>query len=130
MLRYTDIMGNKIDKVQTAIDRLKSFEPPDGYYLAFSGGKYSVCIKALADMASVKYDAVYNVTTVDPPELVRFIKYQHPDVAFRRPKLTMRQLIVKKGMMPTRTQRYCCAELKEGGGKVADNQLFIGEEEK
>jgi len=27
------------DKVQKAIDRLKMFEPPDGYFLAFSGGK-------------------------------------------------------------------------------------------
>jgi len=27
------------DKIQKAIDRLKAFEPPDGYYLAFSGGK-------------------------------------------------------------------------------------------
>lgn len=31
-------------------------------------------IKALADMASVKYDAHYNITSVDPPELVRFVK--------------------------------------------------------
>ena len=117
MLRYTDIMGSKIDKVQTAIDRLKAFEPPEGYYLAFSGGKDSVCIKALANMAGVKYDAHYNVTTVDPPELVRFIKSQHPDVIFNRPKLNMKQLIIKKGMMPTRIIRYCCAELKEGSGE-------------
>lgn len=34
------------DKVQVAIDRLKAFEPPEGYYLAFSGGKDSVVIKA------------------------------------------------------------------------------------
>ena len=62
------------DKVQVAIDRLKTFEPPEGYYLAFSGGKDSVVIKALADMAQVKYDAHYNLTSVDPPELVQFIK--------------------------------------------------------
>lgn len=29
------------DKVQIAIDRLKAFEPPEGYYVAFSGGKDS-----------------------------------------------------------------------------------------
>ena len=27
------------DKVATAIQRLRTFEPPEGYYLAFSGGK-------------------------------------------------------------------------------------------
>ena len=26
------------DKVRRAIERLKAFEPPEGYYLAFSGG--------------------------------------------------------------------------------------------
>lgn len=36
-----DLMGNKRDKVQIAIDRFRAFEPPDGYYLAFSGGKDS-----------------------------------------------------------------------------------------
>lgn len=64
----------KIDKVQQAIDRFKAFEPEDGYYLAFSGGKDSVVIKRLAEMANVKFDAHYNITSVDPPELVKFIK--------------------------------------------------------
>lgn len=27
------------DKVAIAIQRLRTFEPPEGYYLAFSGGK-------------------------------------------------------------------------------------------
>ena len=26
-----------IDKVQVAIDRIKTFEPPEGYYVAFQG---------------------------------------------------------------------------------------------
>ena len=37
LIEYT-VFGT-VDKVQIAIDRLKHFEPPDGYYLAFSGGK-------------------------------------------------------------------------------------------
>lgn len=102
-------------KVAVAIQRLKSFEPPDGYWLAFSGGKDSVVIKALADMAGVKYEAHYSLTTVDPPELVRFIK-TFPDVTIDRPALTMWQLIVNKGTPPLRMSRYCCTELKESGG--------------
>lgn len=106
------------DKVEVAIDRLKSFEPQEGYYLAFSGGKDSVVIKALADMAEVKYDAHYNVTSVDPPELVQFVK-TFKDVSFDRPldengnQITMWNLIPKKKMPPTRIVRYCCADLKE-----------------
>lgn len=103
--------------MQVAIGRLREYEPPEGYYLAFSGGKDSVTIKALADMAGVKYDAHYNITNVDPPELVQFIKREHPDVMRERPKITMWRMIVKNGMPPTRMVRYCCKYLKETGGE-------------
>lgn len=120
MLHQLNIHGK--DKVQVAIDRLKAFEPKEGYYLAFSGGKDSVVIKALADMAGVKYDAHYNLTSVDPPELVQFIK-TFDDVIIDRPKdkdgnqITMWNLIPRKKMPPTRIIRYCCKDLKEWGGK-------------
>ena len=61
-------------KAEIAIARLQNFEPPDGYYLAFSGGKDSVTILALAKQAGVKFDAHYHYTTCDPPELVQFIR--------------------------------------------------------
>ena len=110
------------DKVEVAIGRLKAFEPKEGYYLAFSGGKDSVVIKALADMAEVKYDAHYNLTSVDPPELVRFIKtFDDVQIDIPRDKdgkqITMWNLIPKKKMPPTRIVRYCCKELKEWGGQ-------------
>jgi phosphoadenosine phosphosulfate reductase len=105
-----------LEKVQVAIERIKAFEPDDGYYLCFSGGKDSVVIKALADLAGVRYDAHYNVTTVDPPELVRFICKHHADVELVRPKKNMFKLIGEHCIPPTRTVRYCCKELKEAGG--------------
>lgn len=121
MIHQLDIEGR--DKVDKAVMRLQAYEPPEGYYLCFSGGKDSVVIKALADMAGVKYDAHYNVTSVDPPELVRFIKKCYPDVAWDFPRdkegnrISMWTLIPKKKMPPTRIARYCCAVLKERGGK-------------
>lgn len=113
---------NGKDKVEVSIERFQTFEPPEGYFLAFSGGKDSVVIKALADMAGVKYDAHYNVTSVDPPELVRFVK-SFDDVSFDRPldkdghQITMWNLIPKKKMPPTRIARYCCEHLKESSGE-------------
>ena len=112
----------EIDMVQRAIDRLKAFEPKEGYRLAYSGGKDSIVIKRLAEMAGVKFEAHYSVTSVDPPELVRFIKKQK-DVCFDIPKdkngkpITMWNLIVKNKIPPTRIARYCCADLKEAAGK-------------
>ena len=78
--------GQVQTKVGNAIKRLQSFEPPEGYYVAFSGGKDSQCIYHLCQMAGVKFDAHYNVTSVDPPELVHFIKRQYPDVIFDFPR--------------------------------------------
>lgn len=126
MLRETDLMGVTHDKVQRAIDRLRAFEPPEGYYVAFSGGKDSQCIYHLCKQAGVKFDAHYNVTSVDPPELVRFIRSQYPDVSRDIPHdkdgkpVTMWTLIVKNGMPPTRFARYCCKQLKEpeGAGRL------------
>ena len=37
-------------KVESAIQRLKSFEPPEGYYVAFSGGKDSQCVYHLCKL--------------------------------------------------------------------------------
>lgn len=110
------------EKVTKSIERLKAFEPPEGYYLAFSGGKDSVVCKHLLELAGVKYDATYRVTSVDPPELVRFIKEVHPDVKREVPRdsdnkpITMWNLIPRKMFPPTRIARYCCQHLKESGG--------------
>ena len=114
--------GEIRDKVEMSIKRLQAFCPPEGYYLAFSGGKDSQCIYHLAKMAGVKFDAHYNVTSIDPPELVRFIKTHYPDVEFVHPKdrngkpVTMWTLIPEKGIPPTRIVRYCCEELQESNG--------------
>ena len=104
------------DKVSIAINRLQAFEPQEGYYLAFSGGKDSQTIYHLAKEAGVKFDAHYNITGIDPPELVYFIRKKYPDVQRHIYKKSMFQLIEDWGL-PTRRRRFCCAELKEHGGE-------------
>lgn len=103
------------DKVEIAIKRLKTFEPKNGYYLAFSGGKDSIVIKHLAEQAGVKFETHYHVTTVDPPELVKFIKKYHSDVIMDLPKEPLLKCAERYGL-PLRTHRWCCALYKERGG--------------
>ena len=115
--------GHLRDKVEAAISRLRMFEPEEGYYLAFSGGKDSQCVYHLAKKAGVKFDAHYAVTSVDPPELVQFIKANYPDAWEGREHqyndgkpLTMWNLISAHSIPPSRNVRYCCKDLKETGG--------------
>ena len=106
-----------IKKEKRAIQYLKAFEPSEEpYYLCYSGGKDSDCIRILAHLAGVQHDIEHNHTTVDAPETVKYIR-SIPNVHINYPDLTMWQLIVKKMMPPTRTARYCCEILKEHGGK-------------
>lgn len=111
-----DLWGGDGDKVRMAIERLRTYEPPEGYYLAFSGGKDSQTIYHLAQEAGVKFEPHYAVTTVDPPELLRFIREHYPEVVWDRPERGMYRLIVDNRMPPTRLARYCCKALKEDKG--------------
>jgi phosphoadenosine phosphosulfate reductase len=108
----SDILQEKVD---LSVGRLRHFEPSEGYWLAFSGGKDSCVLRRLADLSGVRYDAHYSVTTIDPPELVRFIRSVHPDVRWERPERPFLRVLPKKGF-PLRQSRWCCDLYKERGG--------------
>lgn len=113
-----------MQKEKDAIERLKAFEPKDGepYYLCYSGGKDSDVIRILAQLAGVRHEIHHNLTTVDAPETIAYIK-TIPGVMIDKARYddgtpkTMWNLIPKKKLPPTRLMRWCCAELKEAGGK-------------
>lgn len=91
-----------------------------GYYLAFSGGKDSQALYHIAELAGVKFDAHMNLTSVDPPEVIRFVKQAYHEVDLIKPKKSIYQLAVEKQILPTMRVRWCCAEYKEmsGAGRV------------
>lgn len=87
-----------------------------GFHVAFSGGKDSQVLLALVEMSGVKYHAEMQVTSVDSPNLMRFVRKHYPQVKLNLPKRNMRKLILDKGMLPIRNARFCCSELKEQAG--------------
>lgn len=96
------------------------YDPENGFYLAFSGGKDSQVLYHLAKMAGVKFKAHMNLTSVDPPDVIRFVKRNYPDVELIKPKMSIYDMALKKHLLPTRRLRWCCAKYKEmsGAGKV------------
>ena len=133
-LRENTLFGN-IDKVKTAIMRIKEFEPialninPAGYYVCTSGGKDSSVIQELCIMAGVRCEFVHQHTSVDHPETVYFIRKEQKRIVdlgysftieiprgLDGKQKTMWSGIYKKGL-PTRRARWCCSDLKESGGK-------------
>lgn len=114
-------------KIEYSVDLIRKSEklalrldPENGFYNTFSGGKDSQCLYHLVKMAGVKAKTHMNLTSVDPPEVIRFVKTHYPDVQLIKPKMSIYDMAKKKCILPTRVLRWCCAEFKEtsGAGKV------------
>jgi len=122
---------NLTEKIEYSINLLKKSEktalemdPENGFYLAFSGGKDSQVLYHLAVMGGGKFKAHMNLTSVDPPEVIRFVKQHYPEVELIKPKMSIYDMAKKKGCLPTRHVRWCCEEFKEKFG--ADKVTLIG----
>lgn len=108
------------EKIDYSIDLIRrgerlalALDPVKGYQVAFSGGKDSQVVLELVKMAGVKYEAVHNVTGIDSPTTMHFIRDYYPEVRLSHPKENFFQL-VEKYNLPMITKRYCCSRLKEG----------------
>lgn len=109
-------LSYSIDLLQRAEKLALRLDPENGFYLAFSGGKDSQALYHVAKMAGVKFKAHMNLTSVDPPELIRFVRKHYPDVELIKPEMSIYEVAKKKHILPTRTKRWCCAVYKETSG--------------
>ena len=109
-----------IDLIRKSEKMALRLDPVDGFYNTFSGGKDSQCLYHLVKLSGVKAKTHMNLTSVDPPEVIRFVKTQYPDVELIKPKMSIYDMAKKKHILPTMRVRWCCAEFKEtsGAGKV------------
>lgn len=123
-------------KLQHSVDLLRkaevlalSYAPEEGYTLGVSGGKDSQCLYHVTKLANVKFTPKMSLTSVDPPEVVRFMKQEYPDVVLLKPKDSIYNLAVRHRMLPTKKVRWCCADYKEGVGAGSVTLTGVRKEE-
>jgi len=68
-------------------------------------------------MSGVPYELHYNITGMDPPEVIYFMRKNYPELHWDKYEKSMFRLIIENHMPPTRIMRYCCSHLKERGGE-------------
>ena len=93
-IRYSVALIRKSEKMALRLD------PENGFYNTFSGGKDSQVLYYLVKLAGVKHKTHMNLTSVDPPEVVRFVKTQYPDVELIRPRISIYELAKEERMLP------------------------------
>lgn len=111
---------HSVELLQKAEKLALRYDVTDGFFLAFSGGKDSQALYHVAVLGGVKFKAHMNFTSVDPPQVIRFVRQQYPDVVTHAPEKSIYQFAVEYGILPSMRIRWCCQELKEqaGAGKV------------
>lgn len=113
-------MLHSVELLQKAEKIALNYDAENGYYLAFSGGKDSQALFHMTQLAGVRFQGHMNLTSVDPPEVIRFVKKNYHEVELIKPGKSIFQIAVEKQILPTMRVRWCCAEYKEtaGAGKV------------
>lgn len=108
---------HSVDLLRKAEKLALAYDQENGFYLSFSGGKDSQCLYHIAKMAGVRFKTHMGLTSVDPPEVIRFVRKQYPDVDMIKPSISIYNKAVNEGVLPTRLMRWCCRVYKEGIGQ-------------
>lgn len=105
------------------------YDPENGFYNTFSGGKDSQALYYIVKMSGVKFQTHMSLTSVDPADVVRFVKTEYPSVIRHKPQISIYNKAIEIGLLPTMTKRWCCSEYKEIGGAGKVNLIGIRREE-
>lgn len=124
------------EKIESSIALIRSMVlsakelHPHGFYVCFSGGKDSIVLAKLFEMAGVAYKLHYNNVTIDPPELVQFIKREYPQAEWHSVGVPLPlYMALKSNGPPTRLARWCCEIYKEQGGSGYFKAIGVRAEE-
>lgn len=115
-----ETMYDKSIELIRGMEELALYRNPKGYIVGYSGGKDSDVLVELFRRSGVKFSVIHNHTTLDAPETVYYIRKKFKEwesegieCKMYYPEMSFWKLCLKKGMLPSRIARFCCAELKE-----------------
>ena len=86
----------EINKEEKAIERIKYFQNrTEGKknIVAFSGGKDSIVLKDLVKRAGIEVEFIYSPPSVDPPEIISYIKMKSLEMLYL--KILLVKLLLK-----------------------------------
>lgn len=99
-------MKKSIELIKKAEKLSLMYDDVDGFFLAFSGGKDSQALYHITELSGVKYKSNFSPTTVDPPQLIRFIRKNYPETKFGKVEKNIYDMAVEKTILPM-TGRWC-----------------------
>lgn len=117
-------LHHSVELIRKAEKIALMYDAEDGFYNTFSGGKDSQALFHVVKMAGVKFKTHMSLTSIDPPQVIRFVKQQYPSVILHKPKMSIFQDAIERKILPTMRVRWCCADFKESAG--AGNVTLIG----
>lgn len=109
----------KMDYVEEAVEFVReNFKNRElSVFVAFSGGKDSICLAEIMRLSRVPYQLYYSFTGIDPPQVVRHIRRNYPDCVFCKPEMNFWEGIRQRKRPPSIVIRWCCQVLKKDPGK-------------
>lgn len=118
--KFDEKLAHSLELVRKAEKIALAYDKENGFFLAFSGGKDSQALYHVAQLGGVKFKAHFSPTSVDPPQVIKFIRKNYPDVEFLPIKRSIYDVAVENSILPSMRVRWCCKEFKEdaGAGKV------------
>lgn len=124
------------NKIQHSVELIRKaeklaliYDPENGFYNTFSGGKDSQALYYIVKMSGVKFQTHMSLTSVDPADVVRFVKTEYSSVIRHKPQISIYKKSIEIGLLPTMTKRWCCKEYKEIGGAGKVKLIGIRREE-
>ena len=89
-----------------------------GFHVAFSGGKDSQVLLALMELSGCKYHAEMQVTSVDSPNLMRFVRANYHNVKLNLPKKEYATIDSSKEVVANKTSKIllCNPQRTSRGG--------------